>query len=54
LAHRPFFQKHVIVEAFFHRRTIAQMPPIMPLHGLTKDVGAGMPEDILTCECTQT
>jgi len=49
----PFIQEHVVVEAFFHRRTVAQMSPVMPLHGLTEDVRAGMPEDILTCKCTQ-
>jgi len=50
LVYLPFFQEHVIVKTFFHRRTIAQMSSIMPLHSLTQDVGTGMPENILTCE----
>ena len=50
--HLPFIQEHVIVKAFFHRRAIAQVSSIMPLHGLTQNVSTGMPEHILACQHT--
>jgi len=36
---------HVVVEAVFNGRTVAQVSTIDALHGLTHDVGRAVPED---------
>ena len=43
----PSFQEHIIVEATIDGWTIAQTSSIMSLHGFTKHVGAGVPENLL-------
>ena len=42
--HLLTFEEHVVVVTTLNGRAVAETATIVPLHGLTKDVGARVPE----------
>lgn len=47
-AHSLVLQVHIVVEAVLNRRSVTQAASVHFLHGLTHNVGTGVPIDLKT------
>ena len=41
---KPLVSRHIVVESLFDWRSVAEVAPVAPFHGLTQDVSRGVPE----------
>ena len=51
--HLPIFHVHVVVEALFDGRSVAEATTVIQFHRFTHDVGSRMPEHLLSYGLTR-